>query len=65
MPTLTQRISLATLIAPSGRCVKCRCGSYLTTRQERTDGLCLYCAAQPACSAAFAMAELPRNRFDR
>ena len=51
-----------TLVIPASRCRKCRCGSFLTTRQERRDGLCLYCAdaaamtdIHPDCIVEWAM----------
>ena len=35
-----------TLIVPMSP--RCLCSSYLTTQQERKDGLCIYCADAPA-----------------
>ena len=51
MPTLTQRIALATLVAPGASCPRCQCGTYLTPRQARRDGVCQSCANAPAFSA--------------
>jgi hypothetical protein len=48
MPTLIHALALATLIVPTDRCPQCRCGSFLTTRQERADRLCTSCADAPA-----------------